>query len=179
MSKNRKHNRSRKRRSRRHRGGDAIQGSPLGQNLAGNWSSRMSLGQGGDYFKYHQGQHGGAGYNISAAPLSAITGSSLEPGLRESAHLGGLDRAFVDIKGLKDQAGGRRRKSRGRKSCRNKSHCKKKSRRTRRSRGGALGYAPFPSSGMLLDAGGYQKAGLNPEWKSDIAYSMAKIRDSQ
>ena len=197
MSKNRKHNRSRKHRSnRRHRGGNALHGSPLADNLAGSWPSRMSLGQGADYFKYHQGQHGGA--MLDGAPLSAITGSALPDALRGPAHLGGLDKAFVDINGLKDQAGGRRRtrhhkkrnhknksrknKSRKNKSRKNKSNRKNKSRRNRRTRrrGGALGYAPFPaSSGMLLDKMGYQQAGLNPEWKSDISFSMAKIRDSQ
>jgi len=187
MSKNRKHNRSRKRRN--HRGGNAIHGAPLTQSLAGSWPSRMSLGQGADYFKYHQGQHGGAVFQ--GAPLTAITDSSLPAALRGPAHIDGLDKAFVDIKGLKDQTGGRRtrrhkkrnHKSRKNKSHRHKSHKNKsrknKSRRNRRSRGGALGYAPFPSGGMLLDKMGYQQAGLNPEWKSDISFSMAKIRDSQ
>jgi len=191
MSKNRKHNRSRKHRN--HRGGNAIRGAPLGQHLAGSWPSRMSLGQGADYFKYHQGQHGGSVFQ--GAPLSAITGSSLPDALRGPAHISGLDKAFVDIKGLKDQTGGRRtrrHKKRHHKTCRNKSHRhksyknksksrrnKSKSRRNKRSSGGALGYSPFPSGGMLLDKMGYQQAGLNPEWKSDISFSMAKIRDSQ
>jgi len=152
----------------------------------------MSLGQGADYFKYHEGQHGGS--HISPAPLSAITGSSLDPALREAAHMGGLDKAFVDIKGLKDQTGGRRsrkhrkhRKSsrKHRKSSRShrskshrKSHCKNR-RRSRKSRGGALGYASFPqSTGMLLDKSGYQQAGLSPEWKSDVSFDMAKVRES-
>uniref|UniRef100_A0A6C0KW44 Uncharacterized protein n=1 Tax=viral metagenome TaxID=1070528 RepID=A0A6C0KW44_9ZZZZ len=198
MAKNRKNNRSRKHRSRRHRGGNALHGASLAHSLAGSWPSRMSLGQGGDYFKYHQGQHGGAVFQ--GAPLSAIADSSLPDALRGPAHIGGLDKAFVDIRGLKDQTGGRRtrhhkkrhhknrsrrNKSHRHKSRRNKSN-KSKSRRNRRSRrnnrrsGGALGYAPFPaSSGMLLDKMGYQQAGLNPEWKSDISFSMAKIRDSQ
>lgn len=191
MSKNRKNNRSRKRRN--HSGGNAIHGSPLSDNLAGSWPSRMSLGQGGDYFKYHQGQHGGAVFQGS--PLSAITGSSLPEALRGPAHISGLDKAFVDIRGLKDQTGGRRTRRHKRhhksKTCRNKSHRHKshrnksrrnksrRNRRSRRSRGGALGYSPFPSGSMLLDRTGYQQAGLNPEWKSDISFSMAKIRDSQ
>lgn len=185
MSKNRKQKRSRKHRN--HRGGNAVRGAPITQSLAGSWPSRMSLGQGGDYFKYHQGQHGGVVFQ--GAPMSSITGSGLPDALRGPAHIAGLDKAYADIRGLKDQAGGRRtrrrkmhckNKSHRHKNHRNKSH-KNKSRRnkSRRSRGGALGYAPFPSGGMLLDKVGYQQAGLNPEWKSDISYSMAKIRDSQ
>jgi hypothetical protein len=185
MSKSGKYKRSRKHRKRHHRGGNALHGSPLSQNLAGSWPSRMSLGQGGDYFKYHQGQHGGAVFQ--GAPLSSITGSSLPDALRGPAHIAGLDKAYADIKGLSDQKGGRRtrrHKKKHPKSCKNKSHRHKsrrnKSRRNKRSNGGAIGYAPFPSStGMLLDKTGYQQAGLNPEWKSDISYSMAKIRDSQ
>lgn len=193
MPKNRKHNRSRK--HRRSRGGSAVRGAELSYTLSGSWPSRMSLGQGADYFKYHEGQHGGA--MITPAPLSAITGSSLDPALREGAHMAGLDKAFFDIKGMKDQAGGRRsrrhRSHRSRRSRRNKSHRRHRSHRNKshrnknhrhrsrrnKSRGGALGYASFPqSTGMLLDKSGYQQAGLSPEWKSDVSFDMAKIRES-
>ena len=52
--------RSTRRRSTRRRGGaDALSGAPVNYHLSGDWSSRMSLGQGADYFKYHEGQHGG------------------------------------------------------------------------------------------------------------------------
>jgi hypothetical protein len=40
--------------------------------------------------------------------------------------------------------------------------------------------SPFPSQGMLLDSQrAYAEAGLNPEWKTDIAFTDAKIRDTQ
>jgi hypothetical protein len=53
-------------------------------------------------------------------------------------------------------------------------------RKSHRRRGGSLGYAPFPSSGMLLSSSkAYAQAGLNPEWKTDIAFTDAKIRDTQ
>lgn len=40
--------------------------------------------------------------------------------------------------------------------------------------------APFPSRGMLLDSQrAYAEAGLNPEWKTDVAFTDAKIRDMQ
>ena len=50
----------------------------------------------------------------------------------------------------------------------------------RKRRGGSLGYAPFPSSGMLLSSPkAYAEAGLNPEWKTDVAFTDAKIRETQ
>ena len=96
-SKSRRHTR---RRSTRRRGGMA----PVSYHLSGSWPSRMSLGQGADYFKYHEGKHGGA------APLSAI-GQMLPEALRGPAHIGGIDKAIADVRGLKDQAGGKRKKS--------------------------------------------------------------------
>ena len=196
--------RAHRRRTHRRRGGaDALEGAPVKYSLAGSWPSRMSLGQGQDYFKYHVGQHGGSGYsyNHSGAPLDAIGDSRLSDGLRSHAMLDGLDGAFKDISGLKDQAGGRRRhtrrkgkkhgkkhggkrgkkhgKSRGK--SRGKSHRKShRSRRTRRKRGGDLGYSPFPGKGMLLDSStAYAQAGLNPQWKTDVAFDLAKVRDTQ
>lgn len=131
-------------------------GAPLDYSLAGDWSSKMSMGQGGDYMKYHQGQHGG---NLSGAPLSEL-GQTLPMGLRGPAHISGLDGAFQQIAGLKDQAGGKRRKQR----------------RTRR--GGALGYSPFGSPAMLLNATGYQQAGLSPQWRMGAEFDAAKMRES-
>jgi len=190
MKHTRKHKSHRRRthrkRTHRRRGGMA----PVNYHLSGSWPSRMSLGQGADYFKYHEGQHGGV------APLSAI-GSTLPPALRGPAHIGGIDQAYADIAGLKDgptdpivvpgsATGGRRRKhSRKQKKSRkqSKKHSRKSHRRTNRNKrrsGGALGYAPFPSSGMLLSSPKqYAQAGLNPEWKTDVAFTDAKIRDTQ
>jgi hypothetical protein len=55
-----------------------------------------------------------------------------------------------------------------------------RNRRSRRRSGGALGYAPFPSPGMLLSSPkAYAEAGLNPEWKTDVAFTDAKIRETQ
>lgn len=177
--------RARKRatRKRRHRkrGGSHALGAPTNYSLSNDWASRMSLGQGADYFKYHQGQHGGQ------APVSAIDGSMLDPSLRASAHLAGLDKAYADIAGMHD--GGRRRSRRSRRSKRSKkskggkrSKRSKKSkgskRRTRRSRGGNMGYAPFPSKGMLLNSEGYSQAGLHPEWKSAVEFDDAMMRQA-
>ena len=171
-----------------------LAGAPVSYSLADDWSSKMSNGQGGDYLKYHVGQHGGA--HMAGADLSAITDSALPAALRGPAHIGSLDRSFADIAGLKDQAGGRRRTRRNRTRRGKKSQKKggkrskksqkkggkrrssKRSRRTRRSRGGALGYAAFPSAGMLLDSAGYAKAGLTPEWKAGVEFDAAKMREA-
>jgi hypothetical protein len=147
----------------------------------------MSLGQGADYFKYHDGQHGGV------APFPGSIGQTLPEALRGPAHLDGIDKAIADVRGLKDQAGGKhkrkgsKRKSSKRRASKSKRHSKRHSRKHRithrrhkRRSGGALGYAPFPSSGMLLSSSkAYAEAGLNPEWKTAVEFTDAKIRDTQ
>ncbi len=183
--------RTQRRRTHRRRGGEqAIRGAPVNYSLAGNWSSRMSLGQGDDFFKYHEGQHGGE------APFpGGVTNSMLPAALRGPAHLDGIDKAIADVRPLRDdnQMGGRRRRRRSTKSRRThkkrggKRHAKKshkksrKSRRlSRRRRGGALGYAPVSAPGMLLSGPrAYAEAGLNPEWKTAVEFTDAKIRATQ
>ena len=177
------------RRVTKRKGGASIEGAPLGYSLSDDWSSRMSHGQGGDYLKYHVGQHGGE------APYPQSFDSALPPALRGPALLNGLDQSFVDIKGMTDQAGGRRRCS-CRRSCKHKRRSNRRprhrsrrnrrsnrrSRRSRRSRrrGGSLGYSPYGANPMLLDsATAYAQAGLNPEWKTDVAFTDAAIRDTQ
>jgi hypothetical protein len=209
----------------------------------------MSLGQGADYFKYHEGQHGG-GLSYGNFP-EAVLSPGLPDALRGPAHIGGIDKAIADVRGLCDPpncpgtsgptaptTGGRRRnrsrrnrtnggnrRNRRNRTRRNRTNGGNRrnrnrrnnvaaaanvanaaaaaaatnavvanaaanvaaanaspSRRNRRSRrrGGALGYAPFPSPGMLLSSPkAYAEAGLNPEWKTDIAFTDAKIRETQ
>lgn len=181
------------RRNRRSHGGEA----PVNYHLSGSWPSRMSLGQGADYFKYHEGQHGGA---LGMGPYpAAVLSPGLPQDLRGPAHIGGIDKAIADVRGLSDApnspntVGGKRSKSRRNKSKKAKKNRTKKAkkgdkRRTKRNnrdkrrkrRGGSLGYAPFPSPGMLLDSSkAYAQAGLNPDWKTDVAFTDAKIRDTQ
>jgi hypothetical protein len=192
----------RTKRARRHGGAYALDGAPLKYHLAGSWPSRMSLGQGEDYFRYHVGQHGGA-LSYGDFP-GAVQSAGLPPALRGPAMIGGIDKAINDVKGLSDATpgpgpaittGGKRHKKhkkgkshkKGKKSARKgkaKSHKKarktKRNKRNKKSKGGSLGYAPFPSSGMLLNSSqAYARAGLNPEWKTDVAYDLAKIRESQ
>ena len=183
---------SRRRRTHRRRGGaDALDGAPLKYHLAGSWPSRMSLGQGADYFKYHVGQHGGmnSDANIGGAPLRAISHSMLPADLRMAAHVGGIDSAIEYSRQFKDQSGGRSRRKRhgkrhGKKHCKSRRHHhhggKNYRRRTHRKRGGNMGYAPFPNNGMLLDSPtAYSQAGLNPQWKTDPAFDAAEVRSTQ
>jgi hypothetical protein len=184
-------NRRRDRRNRRNRrnytGGAATLLNPasVSYSLAEDWPSKASLRQGADYFKYHTAQHGGAGYQVNGtgAPLSQIVGSTLDPKLAPSAHVQGLNRAYTEIAGLKDggdtplivrpvgqasasgTTGGRRARrglaaTRDRRNRRNR----RKTVRNRRRNGGGLGYASVTAPTMLLDARGYQMAGLNPEY---------------
>jgi len=183
----------RNKRHRKHRGGLMhLEPAALSYSLAGSNASRASLGQGQQFLNYHQGQHGG--YNASGAPLSAITASSLDGALRGPAHLGGLDKAFAAIAGLSDQQGGRRRRSKrakkhGKKHSkrskkggkRSKKHGKRSKKHTRRyKRGGSheLGFAAFPSKGMLLSGAQYSQAGLNPEWKNAVEFDSAMQRSA-
>jgi hypothetical protein len=174
------------RRYRRRGGADALDGASLKYSLAGSWPSRMSLGQGADYFKYHVGQHGGES-NIGGAPLGAISNSMLPANLRMAAHINGIDNAIEYSRQFKDpnQAGGRRsrRKRHGKKHCKSRRHHhggKSHRRRTHRKRGGNMGYAPFPNKGMLLDSPtAYAQAGLNPQWKTDPAFDAAEVRSTQ
>lgn len=188
----RKTKRTMRRRTHRKRGGSdlPLRGAPTNYSLAGNWSSKMSLGQGEDFFKYHEGQHGGE------APFpGAVTDSMLPAALRGPAHIAGIDKAIADVRPLRDdnQTGGRRRRhSKRRHSTKRKSHKKhkggkrtgkkshRKSHRRHRRRGGALGYAPVSAPGMLLSGPrAYAEAGLNPEWKTAVEFTDAKIRSTQ
>jgi hypothetical protein len=186
----RKNRDRRTRRNHHHRRNRSYGGeAPVNYHLSGSWPSRMSLGQGADYFKYHQGQHGGA---LAMGPFpGAVVSSGLPQDLRGPAHIGGLDNAIADVRGLCDPPNcptttvGGKRKSKSRrhkknKTRKNKTRKNKRNRRYRKKTGGSLGFAPFPSEGMLLDSStAYAQAGLNPEWKTDVAFTDAKIRDTQ
>lgn len=198
----------RTRKNKRTRGGVA----PVNYHLSGSWPSRMSLGQGADYFKYHEGQHGGA-LDYGAFP-GAVLDKGLPDALRGPAHIGGIDKAIADVRGLCDppncpgtapmaapKVGGKRNKKNktkrtkkdkrdkrnkknktkgGKRTKKNKRNVSKRNKKNKKTKGGSLGFAPFPSSGMLLDSQkAYAQAGLNPEWKTDIAFTDAKIRDTQ
>lgn len=144
MSRGRKHH-SRRHSRRHHRGGNRLVGAPLDYHLSGDWSSRMSLGQGEDFFKYHEGQHGGRRrrhtrrhgrrHRGGAAPFpSSVVGTPLiSADMVGPAMQTGPLRAYADVRGLTDapdsvqqaQTGGRRRRHRSHRSHRRKTgkHC--------------------------------------------------------
>ena len=103
--KNRRNNRKSRRNNRRSR-----------RNLYGgqapvNWSNpgpmQLSLGQGVGFAEQHAGQHGGMG----PYPGSVMS-SSLPSDLAASARINPTLAAYAQIAGMKDQAGGRKRRSR-------------------------------------------------------------------
>ena len=194
-SKRASHRHRRSRRSRLTRGGVA----PI-HHSDGGWSSKMSLGQGGDYLKFHAGQHGGAGVSLQGADISVIGGEGLPSALRGAALLGGQDRALGAISGMSDQFGGRRRsrrKSHGRKrkshggkrkshggkrksyGGKRKSHGRKRRHTRRRGGGHSMGYAPVGSPSMLLESPSqYIQGGLSNEWNGpevDAARARAAL----
>jgi hypothetical protein len=82
------------RRQRKQRGGVA----PVNYDLANGWSSKASLAQGADFFKYHAQQHGG-----SAPYPMAVSGAPFLPTAAQGpAMMSGLNKAMADIAGLKD-----------------------------------------------------------------------------
>ena len=201
MGKNRKNKTHRRRsqhlsrRNRRNRsarrtmkGGLVLSPSPINESLANSWSSKASLNQGGDFFKYHREQHGGA--NIMGAPLSAIVDSTLPKEMYGPAHLSGINKANNEIIGLSDRegppaivpsqsgapsrtTGGRRRKSIAKRRARRDRKKTRRDRRNRRNRramsGGMdpLGYASLKAPTMLLpNREAYSAAALNPEYVS-------------
>jgi hypothetical protein len=147
---------------------------------------QQSIAQGVQFGQLTNKMHGGMGVYPGA-----VTDSGLPANLHASARLLGQDQAFADIQGLRDQAGGRKRRSRkasrknrkasrkNRKASRKASRKNRKasrknrkasrknrkaSRRNRRMNGGALGYASTDAPGMLLTPAETARAGLNPEW---------------
>ena len=106
----RKMNKRNKRSSRKHRGGGALTLSPADINDQTMFGpSNLASAQGQDYARIHQGQHGGA-----AALIGAPVGDQglLDQALRGSAHLSAQDAALAASSGMRDQAGGKRSKSR-------------------------------------------------------------------
>lgn len=138
-------------------------------------TGELNLAQGRQFAEMHQAQHGGAG--LVSGPYPDALGDVLPQDLAASARLLPLQKAFDDIKGMSDQAGGRRRRRTKRKNMKGgkksrkskkskKSRKSRKNRRSRRSRrgGGHLGYQAVDAPGMLLSNAEYKLAGLNPEW---------------
>jgi hypothetical protein len=174
----------RQRRTRRHQGGaHALMGAPLSDNLAGSWSSKMSMGQGGDVMRYRAGQNGGF---LAGAPVNVIGREGLPSSMQAAAMTSSTMKAYADIAGLKDQVGGRRKRrgTRSKRSKRSKRSTRSKrskrstrSKRSKKQRGGSkLDFAPVSGAGMLLSD--YSKTGLSPQWNSGVEFSAAAARQA-
>jgi hypothetical protein len=125
-------------------------------------------------------QRGGAAVSLASSAPVGYTGM-LDDSLRGAARIAPLDHSIGAIQGMSDQAGGARRRRKGRKSTRRPS--RRATRRVRMSlmkamarlrklsrkmRGGAAMHpADYGSPGMLLGPADEAKAmmGMNPEWK--------------
>ncbi len=136
------------RRNQKLRGGSAYEvgSAPLSYSLADGWSSKMSLNQGDDYFKYHADQHGG-GALMGSNFQQVLSGQPLLSGAAaSSARVDGLDNAIAYSAQFKDahppalvgnriampettpQKGGKRRRS-GKKAAKKSKKSKKASKK--------------------------------------------------
>ena len=140
----------------------------------------MSLAQGQQYGSFHANQHGGA---LSGGPYPGIVTeeSLISPQMALSARTAPLNAALNEIRGMSDQAGGRRRRRRNtmrknrkntmrknRKNYRRNNMSMRRRRNNLNMMGGAvLSPAATSASGLLLPAGLEAKAvsGMNAEWK--------------
>ena len=170
--------------SRRHR----MRGGQAPVNYSNPGPMGLSLAQGQQFAEFHKAQHGGA---YGPYPAAVDQATVLPADLTAAARLLPLNAAFAEIRGMSDQAGGKRRR-RGRKSRKGSRKAHRKGSRkahrkgSRKQRGGVLvrwgggsrrrlrggSYAemrfPMPvgeEGKMLIPAGLQAQAGLNPEWK--------------
>ena len=141
MRKNRKNSRRNNmmRRNRRNNmmGGEYSMPASVNDNSMNN-SRDMSLAQGQQYADFHKNQHGG-GEGLSGGPFpGAVTDEALiSPDMALSARTAPLNAALNEIRGMKDQAGGRRRRNtmrKSRKNRKNRKNTRKNRKNTRRNR---------------------------------------------
>lgn len=145
-------------RSRKMRGGYVLNGSNI-NDTSMNAPSKLNMLQGLEYATQHANQHGG---------MAPVGDTGVMDVGRVEARLGPLDSSFQEIAGMKDQAGGRRRKSRGRTSRKSRRCWSGRSRRRNKTRNNMRGgVASVGDSTTLLPVGMEKQAvmGMNPEWK--------------
>lgn len=195
---NRKTNRKNRKASRKNRimyGGDPASVNDTSMAL----SSADSLAQGQQFGGLHAGQHGGFANNApamngpvltppppppiqmggagiqlvgggGAAYPASVQGSTLPSDMVASARTGPINSAIAAIQGMRDQAGGRRRRNRSNRKTNRKNRCYRKNRnrsnRNRRQMGGGELFmgSPVTANSMLLDPGMQKQAALNYEW---------------
>jgi len=80
--------------------------------------------------------------------------------------------------GKRSKKGGKRSKKGGKRSKKGGKRSKKHTRRHKRGGSHELGFAAFPSKGMLLSGAQYSQAGLNPEWKNAVEFDSAMQRSA-
>lgn len=140
----------------------------------------MSLSQGQQFASYHANQHGGA---LSGGPYPGVVTEEalISPTMAISARTAPLNAALNEIRGMSDQAGGRRRRRRNtmRKNRKNRKNTMRKNRKNRKNNmsmrrrrnnmmgGAVLSPAMTSAPGLLLPSGLEAKAvsGMNAEWK--------------
>jgi hypothetical protein len=138
----------------------------------------MSLAQGQQYASFHAKQHGGA---LSGGPYPGVVTEEalISPSMALSARTAPLNAALNEIRGMSDQAGGRRRRRRNtmRKNRKNRKNTMRKGRKNRKNTmrrrrnnmmgGAVLSPAATSAPGLLLPSGLEAKAvsGMNAEWK--------------
>ena len=171
------------RRNRKQRGGESSPAPVTGDSMAS--MAKMNMAQGEQFANMHKAQHGGAlegaSYPNSDGPL--LTSADLVA----SSRVLPLNQAHQEILGLKDQAGGRRRRRstrkgrkgrkgrkasrKGRKASRKNRKASRKNRKNRRNYAGgshSLANAGSTSgSAMLLSGSMASKAlgGMHDEWR--------------
>lgn len=171
--------------------------APYNASLAGSGPSKMSLSQGEDFANYHQAQHGGVADYAKAFDVMS------DPQMLSSSMSDGYFKAIADVRGLHDDQpqpldptpaspgttngapacgkmlGGRRRR-RSKKARKSRKSRKSQKQQRKQGGGGALGYAPVGSPGLLLDNNrAYTQAGLNPEFfsRTSTEQLVADMRD--
>ena len=183
---NRRNNMARRNSMRRRRnnmmgGAELINSMPATVNdNSMNGAKEMSLAQGQQYADFHKNQHGG-GLLGGPYPGSVTDESLISPDMAASARVAPLNAALNEIRGMKDQEGGRRRRRSSRKSSKKNRKSSKKNRKgSRKNRrnsmrrrrnnmmgGMVLNPASVSAPGLLLSPGQEAKAlmGMNAEWK--------------
>jgi hypothetical protein len=183
MRKNRKNSRRNNMSMRRRRNNiNMMGGNPATvDDMSMKGPMNMSLSQGQQFASYHANQHGGA---LSGGPYPGVVTEEalISPTMAISARTAPLNAALNEIRGMSDQAGGRRRRRRNtmRKNRKNRKNTMRKNRKNRKSRknsmrrrrnnmmgGAVLSPAATSAPGLLLPSGLEAKAvsGMNAEWK--------------
>jgi hypothetical protein len=196
MRKNRKNSRRNNNMSMRRRrnninmmGGEYSMPSPV-NDMSMKGPMNMSLSQGQQFASFHANQHGGA---LSGGPYPGVVTEEalISPTMAVAARTAPLNAALTEIRGMTDQAGGRRkRRTRNRKNRKNSRKGRKNNMSMRKNRknsrkgrknnnmsmrrrrnnmmgGAVLSPAATSAPGLLLPSGLEAKAvsGMNAEWK--------------